>query len=840
MTSEELQGTAPEETIGDAVDIEEEMKRSYLDYSMSVIVSRALPDVRDGLKPVHRRILYSMYEQRLTQRRPYKKSATVVGDVLGKYHPHGDSAVYDAMVRMAQEFSLRDPLVDGQGNFGSVDGDPAAAYRYTEARMSRVGEAMLTDIDMETVDFVPNFDQRLKEPVVLPSRFPCMLVNGSAGIAVGMATNIPPHNLSEIVEACRRLIEDPELPDSELIGIVRGPDFPTGGIVTGTYGVHAAYLEGKGHIRVRGRVETEEVREGREAIIITEIPYQVNKSRLIEAIADLVKQKKITGIADLRDESDREGMRIVVEIKRDSMSDVVLNQLYKHTDLTRTFGANMLALVDGRPERLTLREFLGYFLEHRHEVVLRRSRYLLRKAEDRRHIVEGLLRAQDVIDEVIAVIRGSDSPEEAAAELMGRFAFSERQAGAILEMRLRRLTGLEREELVREFDELTATIGELRELVADRASRMHVVSEELREIAEAFGTPRRTEIQEYDPDELEMEDLIPDDTMVVTVSREGYVKRLPVRTYRSQRRGGKGITGARPKEDDCIDQVFVTTNHSYILFFTDGGRCYWLKVYRIPKAGRTSRGKAIVNLLQLDPDERPVAHVCVKEFPEDRYVLMATSDGRIKKTPLSSYGHPRRGGILAVRLEEGAELIDASVTDGDSEVLLALRSGKANRFSEEEVRPMGRYTRGVTGIRVERGDRVVGMVVASEDESILTVTERGYGKRTQLSRYRLTHRASGGVINIQNLERNGPVIGVRRVAEDDELIMMSAGGMVIRVPVADIRETRRSTMGVRLMGLPDDDSLVDVAVLRACDAEEEPEEEPEEERQAEEDAEDRI
>jgi DNA gyrase subunit A len=796
------------------IDIEEEMKRSYMDYSMSVIVSRALPDVRDGLKPVHRRILYSMYEQKLTYKRPYKKSAAVVGDVLGKYHPHGDSAVYDAMVRMAQDFSLRHPLIDGQGNFGSIDGDPAAAYRYTEARMSRIGGEMLRDIDSETIDMVSNFDDRLKEPSILPAGIPNLLINGSSGIAVGMATNIPPNNLREVIDACCRIIDNPDLSDEELFEIIKGPDFPTGGIIMGLRGIRNAYSTGKGLIHVRGKVIMEVTQKSREAIIITEIPYQVNKTSLIENIANLVKHKKITMIADLRDESDRDGMRIVIELKKDAVTEIVLNQLYKHTTLAKTFGVNSLALAGGRPVRLNLRQMIDYYIEHRHNVIERRITFDLKKAEARSHIVEGLLKAQDVIEEVIRVIRESGSTEEAKKKLIEIFEFSEIQAQAILEMRLRRLTGMEREELEEEYEELRVLLEKLRLLASNRLERMKVVSEELREVAEIYGEDRKTEIEPFAADELDIEDLIPDDEMVITLSREGYVKRLLTDTYKSQHRGGKGITGARTKEEDSIDQIFVSSNHSYILFFTNQGRCYWLKVYKIPEAGRISKGKAIVNLLDLEPEERPVANVCVKNFDEDRFILMSTSNGIIKKTPLSSYSHPRRNGIWAIKLDENAELVSASLTNGNSRVLLALANGKANRFSEKEIRSMGRYTRGVRGIKVSANDRLVGMVIMHEPGSVLTVTENGFGKRTYSENYRLTHRGSAGVINIRNIQRNGQVISINQVTEEDELILVSALGMIIRLPVEQIREMGRSTMGVRLMNLPDNDRVVDAAVVR--------------------------
>lgn len=801
----------------DIIDIVEEMKRSYMDYSMSVIVSRALPDVRDGLKPVHRRILFSMYEQKLTHKRAFRKSATVVGNVLGKYHPHGDSAVYEAMVRMAQDFSLLHPLVDGQGNFGSIDGDPAAAYRYTEARMSKLGEQMLQDIDKETVEMIPNFDDRLKEPSVLPSGIPNLLVNGSSGIAVGMATNIPPHNLREVVRACCRIIDNSDITDEEIFSIIKGPDFPTGGIIMGTKGIKEYFRTGKGSVRVRGKINIEETPRGREAIIVTEIPYQVNKTKLIENIADLVKQKKIVSIADLRDESDREGMRIVIELKKDSLTEVVLNQLYKHTNLAKTFGANCLALCDGRPLRLTLRSFLDYYIKHRHDVIERRVAFDLSKAEARTHIVEGLLKAQDIIDEVIKVIRESGSSDEAKPELMEKFGFSEIQSQAILDMRLRRLTGLEREELESEFEKLRILLAELRELAASRPKRMMVVSDELKEVSEEFGKERKTEIEPYAPGEIDIEDLIPDDEMVITVSREGYIKRLSTDTYKSQHRGGRGITGAKTREEDALDQIFISSNHSYILFFTNQGRCYWLKVYRIPEVGRTSKGKAIVNLLDLEPGELPVANVCVKEFDENRFILFSTSNGLVKKTALSSYSHPRKNGIWAIKLDENAELISAAITNGSSMIFLALSNGKANRFSEKEVRPTGRHTRGVRGVRIDEDDRLVGMVVMEKPGSLLTVTEGGYGKRTSTEQYRLTHRGSGGVINIRNIDRNGPVISIMQASEEDELILISALGMIIRLPVEQIREMGRSTMGVRLMKLPKEDRVVDSTVIHACD-----------------------
>jgi DNA gyrase subunit A len=683
--------------------------------------------------------------------------------------------------------------------------------------MAKLGEEMLKDIDKGTVDMVPNFDDRLKEPSVLPSGIPNLLVNGSSGIAVGMATNIPPHNLREVVRACCSIIDNPDITEEELFGIVKGPDFPTGGIIMGTKGIKEYFRTGKGSVRVRGKVNIEETPRGREAIIVTEIPYQVNKTKLIENIVDLVKQKKIVSIADLRDESDREGMRIVIELKKDVLNEVVLNQLYKHTGLAKTFGANCLALCEGKPLRLTLRNFLDYYIKHRHDVIERRVAFDLSKAEARTHIVEGLLKAQEIIDEVIKVIRESDSSEEARPELMEKFGFSEIQSQAILDMRLRRLTGLEREEIEKEYEELKILLAELGELASSRPKRMLVVSDELKEVAEEFGKERVTEIEPYAPGEIDIEDLIPDDEMVITLSREGYIKRLSTDTYKSQHRGGKGITGAKTRQEDSLDKIFISSNHSYILFFTNQGRCYWLKVYRIPEVGRTSKGKAIVNLLDLEPEERVVANVCVKEFDEDRFILMSTSNGLVKKTALSRYSHPRKNGIWAIKLDDNTELISAAITNGSSMIFLALSNGKANRFSEKEVRATGRYTRGVRGVRIDEEDKLVGMVVMEKPGSLLTVTEGGYGKRTSTEEYRLTHRGSGGVINIRNIERNGPVISIKQVSQDDELILISALGMIIRLPVEQIREMGRSTMGVRLMKLPKEDRVVDSTIVHSCD-----------------------
>jgi DNA gyrase subunit A len=794
------------------IELEVEMKRSYLDYSMSVIVSRALPDVRDGLKPVHRRILYSMYEQKLTHQRAFKKSATVVGDVLGKYHPHGDSSVYDAMVRMAQGFSLRHPLVDGQGNFGSMDGDPAAAYRYTEARMASIGEEMLRDIDQQTVDFQPNFDQRLSEPTVLPSGFPNLLVNGSSGIAVGMATNIPPHNLREIIEALLLLIEDPHTGDEQLLGVVKGPDFPTGARIMGTGGIRKAYMTGHGRIVIRAVSHIETV-SGRECIIVTEIPYQVNKARLIESIADLVKDKKLTGIADLRDESDREGTRIVIVLKREAIADVVLNQLYKHSAMELSFGANMLALVDQVPKRLTLRRMLELYIEHRHEVILRRCRFQLEKAEARAHILEGLLIAQDNIDEVVRIIRGSATQEVAKTRLMETFGLSELQAQAILEMRLGRLTALDRDSLRQELEDLMVLIGELRVLLASRQARLAVVAEELRQVSEKWGDDRRTSISPHGVDNLEDEDMVPDDPMVIMLSHKGYIKRLSIDTWQSQNRGGRGKTGVITREEDFLDQVFTASNHTYILFFTNQGRCYWLKVFRIPEAGRNTLGKALVNLVELNPGERPVARVCVNDFTRDAYIAMVTSEGMVKKSPLVSYSRPRKGGIKAVRLSEGSELVSALMTTGNDHLLIGTARGKAIHFSETEIRPLSRDTLGVRGISLGSGDRVVGMTSVTPGDRILTVTRNGYGKFTPASAYRTTHRGGLGIKNVSTGDRNGEVVVVGVADSEDEILLVSAGGIAIRLRAEDVREIGRNTMGVKLMSLSEGDRVSDAAIL---------------------------
>jgi DNA gyrase subunit A len=797
--------------------IEEEMRNSFIDYSMSVIVQRALPDVRDGLKPVHRRILYAMHENGLLPNRAFKKSATVVGDVLGRYHPHGDSAVYDAMVRMVQSFSLRYPLVQGQGNFGSVDGDSAAAYRYTEARLAPIATELLADIDKETVDFAPNFDDRLTEPTVLPARVPNLLINGSSGIAVGMATNIPPHNLREVVAACVHLIDNPDATVDDLRRFVRGPDFPTAGLVYGLDGIRDAYETGRGRVIMRARAEFEETPQGRERIVVTEIPFMVNKARLIEQIAELVRDKKIEGIADMRDESDRDGMRIVIEIKRDAIPQIILNQLYKHTPMQSTFGVIMLSLVRGEPKILTLRQMLQYFVEHRHEVVTRRTQYELGKAVDREHILEGLKIAVDNIDEVIRIIRGSESSEVAGIRLRERFELSERQSDAILNMRLAKLTGLEIEALEAELSEVRALIADLRDILANRERRFGIIKDELQEIADRYGDERRTEILGHTGD-LSIEDLIADEPMVVTVSHSGYIKRIPIDTYRKQGRGGRGISGMGTKDEDWVEHLFVAHTHDYVMFFTRDGQCYWMKVHEIPQGQRASRGKPIVNLINLGPGEKLAALVPVRTFSDDRYLMFATRKGVVKKTVLSAYGNPRSVGLNAINILEGDELIDVQFTDGRSDVILATRQGMAIRFHETDVREMGRATTGVRGIRLMGDDVVIGMVVSDpegdasgERSTLLVVTERGMGKRTGVEDYRLQGRGGKGVINIKTTDKNGKVVAIKEVASGDELMIITRAGIVNRQAIDPIRVIGRNTQGVRLVNLDSRDSVVDVA-----------------------------
>ena len=789
--------------------IEDEMRESFIDYSMSVIVQRALPDVRDGLKPVHRRILFAMAGLGLSSGRPFRKSATVVGEVLGKFHPHGDASVYDAMVRMVQDFSLRYPLVDGQGNFGSVDGDGAAAYRYTEARLTALAGELLEDIDKETVRFIPNFDGRIDEPTVLPSKLPNLLVNGSSGIAVGMATNIPPHNLREIAQACIAMIEDPELTQEKLEMIVRGPDFPTGGSICGRDGIEEAYRTGRGRIVMRAKASVEEHPNG-ERIVVSAIPFMVNKSRLIEQIAQLVRDKKITDIRDMRDESDRDGMRIVIELKRDAIPYIVLNKLYKHTQMQSTFGTNMLALVDGQPKVMGLREILKHFIDHRHVVVVKRSEFDLRKAQEREHILEGLKIAVDNIDEVIKLIRASQDVDAASAGLQEAFGLSERQAKAILDMRLARLTGLEMEKLDAELAEVRASIADLKDILASRARRMLIISNELRELAEKYGDERKTEIIGASSD-LDIEDLVADEDMVLTVSHQGYVKRVPVDTYREQRRGGRGLQGMGTKEEDWVEHLFVASTHDYLMVFTRSGQCHWLKVWEIPEGGRQARGKPIVNLLNVAPGEEVAALVPVRDFSENRYLFFVTRLGVVKKTALSAYGNIRSVGLNAINVREGDELIDVQITDGNSQVILATRDGLAIRFQEANVRVMGRATEGVRGIALVGADRVVGMVVVRPESTLLVVTEHGMGKRSEVDEYRLQQRGGKGVINLRVTDRTGRVVTIKAVSPDEQLMVMTRKGVVNRQPVDQIRVIGRATQGVRLVNLDEGDTVMDVA-----------------------------
>lgn len=798
--------------------IEDEMRESFIDYSMSVIVSRALPDVRDGLKPVHRRILYAMNELGLVPGRPYKKSATVVGDVLGKYHPHGDSAVYDSMVRMVQVFSLRYPLVDGQGNFGSVDGDSAAAYRYTEARLTPIAVQLLDDIDKNTVAFAANFDDRLEEPTVLPSKLPNLLINGSSGIAVGMATNIPPHNLCEVADAVTHLVDNPECEISDLRKFILGPDFPTGGIIYGSQGITESYETGRGRISVRARAVVEEKQGGREQIVITELPFQVNKARLVELIADLVRAKKITDISDLRDESDRDGMRMVIELKRDANPAVVLNQLYKRTQMQVTFGVIMLALVDGQPRTLNLKEVLQPYIDHRHEVITRRTQFDLDQAEAREHLLEGLTIAVDNIDEVIKIIRKSKDAASADAALRKRFDLTEKQSEAILNMRLARLTALEIGKLEAEIKELRAIIKELKGILASKPKRMAILKEELAEMVKKFGDGRRTEIV-ADQGDFTVEDLIAEEDMVITISRTGYIKRIPVTTYRKQRRGGRGLNGMGTKEDDWVEHLFVASTHDYVLFFTADGRVYWLKVYDIPQAGRAARGRPIVNLIGLRSEERIAGFQAVRGFSDSEYLVFATRNGIVKKTVLSAYGNPRSTGINAINIDESDELIDVLVTDGSNDIVLATKNGMSIRFNEKDVREMGRTAGGVRGVQLEGDDQVIGMVVLRRDATLLVVSEKGMGKRSKVSDYRVQRRGGKGIITLKRTEKTGSIVALREVLPEDELMMITRHGVIIRVPVDGIRVIGRNTQGVRVMNLDAGDTVVDVARVVNEDAE---------------------
>ncbi len=791
--------------------IEDEMRRSYMDYAMSVIIGRALPDVRDGLKPVHRRILYAMKELGVEWNKPFKKSARVVGDVIGKYHPHGDMAVYDAIVRMVQDFSLRYPLIDGQGNFGSVDGDPPAAMRYTEVRLARLANELLADIDKDTVDFVPNYDGSLREPAVLPARFPNALVNGSSGIAVGMATNIPPHNMGEVIDATIHLINNPEATVEELMSFLPGPDFPTGGFIYGKEGIVEAYKTGKGIIQLRARAYIEtHPRTERQSIIINEIPYMVNKSKLIEKIADLVKNKRVEGISDIRDESDREGMRVVIDLKKDADGRSILNYLFKHTQMQTSFGIIMLAIVDGRPRTLSLKDYLKEFIDFRREVVTRRCLFELKKARERLHILEGLKVALDHLDEVISLIRKASSPQKAKEGLIQRFNLSEAQAQAILDMKLQRLTALEREKIVEEYNRLLKEVARLEEILGNERLLLDIIVEELKRVKEEYGDERRTEIVEKEG-EIRVEDTIAEEEMVVTITHSGYIKRTPLALFRAQRRGGKGKMAMGVREEDFVEHLFIASTKDYILFFTDKGRVYWLKVHEIPEAGRVARGKAIVNLIGVRPGEKVTAVLSVREFKEDLYLVMATRRGYVKKTSLSEYSHPRAGGIIAISLEDGDELVSVGLTSGDREVLLATRLGQAIRFHEEQVREMGRVSRGVRGIALGEGDEVIGMVSLERDKTLLTVTEKGYGKRSSIEEYRPQLRGGKGLINIKLTKKNGPVAGIIQVDEDDEIMIVTNRGRIIRTPVKGIPVTGRNTQGVRLIGLEDEEVIVATA-----------------------------
>ncbi len=793
--------------------IEDEMQKSYLDYSMSMITSRALPDVRDGLKPVHRRVLFGMSELSLAHNKPPKKCARVVGDVIGKYHPHGDGPVYDTLVRMAQDFSLRYRMVDGQGNFGSIDGDPPAAMRYTECRMTSIAEEMLADLEKETVDFIPNYDDSMMEPSVLPARVPSLLINGSTGIAVGMATNIPPHNLTEIINAIVAVIQNSEITAEELFKIVPGPDFPTGGIIYGRSGIWDACRTGRGKAVVRARAEIEKLPNDREQIAVTEIPYMVNKTSLLERMGELVREKTIEGISFIRDESDRRGMRIVIGVKKDNFAEVVLNQLYKFTSMQSTFGITNLALVNKRPKLLNLKDIILHFLEHRHVVVVRRTQFELRKAQERAHILEGLKIALDNIDEIIQLIKSSPSADEALIKLRTRFGLSEIQAKAILDMRLQRLTGLERDKLEAEYQELMKIIERLNALLADRSLRMEVITGELVDIRDRFGDERRTEIVDAEGD-VDIEDMIADEDVVITMSHSGYIKRTPVNTYRSQGRGGRGIKGMDSKDDDFVQNLFIASTHSYILFFTSIGRCYWLKVYRIPEAGRNGRGKAIINLLQLKPDEKIAAFVPVKEFNDTSFIITATRMGVINKQPLKAYSNIRRDGVNAFNLDEGDAVIECKLTSANDDIILATRDGQAVRFHESATRELGRNTRGMKGITLKGADIVVGMIVVQEDGNVLTVTENGYGKITPVADYRRTNRGGLGIINIKCSERNGAVVAVREVRPECDVMIITRNGIIIRSDVSRISVVGRNTQGVKLISLDETDKVIDCAL---CD-----------------------
>ncbi|WP_046758010.1 DNA gyrase subunit A [Kordia jejudonensis] len=798
------------------INIEDEMKSAYIDYSMSVIVSRALPDVRDGMKPVHRRVLFGMHELGVRSSSAHKKSARIVGEVLGKYHPHGDTSVYDAMVRMAQEWSLRYMLVDGQGNFGSIDGDSPAAMRYTEARMRKISDDMLADIDKDTVDHSLNFDDTLKEPTVLPTRVPGLLINGASGIAVGMATNMPPHNLSEVIDGIHAYIDNNDIEIDELIQHVKAPDFPTGGIIYGYDGVREAFKTGRGKVVMRGKAVMEEV-QGRECIIVTEIPYQVNKADMIKKTADLINDKKIDGISTIRDESDRKGMRIVYILKRDAIPNIVLNKLYKYTALQSSFSVNNIALVHGRPQLLNLKDMIHHFVEHRHEVVTRRTQYELKKAEERAHILEGLIIASDNIDEVIAIIRGSQNAEDARNNLIKRFELTEIQAKAIVEMRLRQLTGLEQDKLRGEYDDIMKSIEDYRDILANKSRRMNIIKEELAVIKDKYGDERRSMI-EYAGGDVSIEDLIPDEKVVITISHAGYIKRTSLNEYKRQNRGGVGQKGSATRNEDFLEHLFVGTNHQYMLFFTQKGKCFWMRVYEIPEGSKTSKGRAIQNLINIEKDDKVKAFICTQNLKDEayineHYVIMATKKGQVKKTPLEQYSRPRTNGINAITIKEGDELLEAKLTTGNSQVMLAVKSGKAIRFEEEKTRPMGRNASGVRGIRLANDDdEVVGMVAVNDMESnILVVSENGYGKRSSLEDYRITNRGGKGVKTISVTDKTGELVAIKNVTDDDGLMIINKSGIAIRMAVSDLRVMGRATQGVRLINIKGKDSIAAVA-----------------------------
>lgn len=808
--------------------IEDEMKNAYINYAMSVIIGRALPDVRDGLKPVHRRILYAMKDMGLVHNRPYRKCARIVGEVLGKYHPHGDSAVYDSLVRMVQDFSLRYPLINGQGNFGSIDGDAAAAMRYTEARLHRIAEWLLTDIEKQTVNFRPNFDGSLQEPEVLPSVVPNLLINGASGIAVGMATNIPPHNLGEIADAVCHVVDNPDCELNDLLKIVTGPDFPTGGLICGRDGIRKAYRTGRGSLTMHARMHVEQKKRNRECIVVTEIPYQVNKNRLITSIANLVKKKKITDISDIRDESDRDGMRIVIELKQGANGEVVINQLYKHTQMRETFGVIMLAIVNNQPRILNLKQVLEEFISHRKTVIVRRTKYDLAKAQRRAHILEGLKVAINDLDEVVRIIKSSKDPEQARDRLIKKFELSQIQADAILAMRLHQLTSLETKKIEDEYLELLKTIGKLEGILASERKVLEIIKAETTEVKEKFAGPRRTEIT-ASAEDLDIEDLIAEEDMVITLSHAGYIKRYPVSAYRRQKRGGKGMTGAQTREEDFVEHLFIASTHDYLLIFTNEGKLHWLKVHEMPQAGRRTKGRPIVNILELGEDEQITSVMPVREFTEGSFVVMATEEGKIKKTSLTAFSNPRKGGIIAISLTKGDRLVASLLSSGADQLCIATKQGKAIRFSEKDIRAMGRSAQGVKGISLSKKDRVVGMVKAEPDHTLLTISEKGYGKRTLFESYRLQKRGGTGVINLKVVKKNGPVVGVKGVDEDNEVMLISEKGMIVRVPTSGISEIGRSTQGVRVINLAEGDRLTGVASVVARKEEEKAGEETEEE-----------